>query len=296
MNNIETKLLLGREVSKFLETNYKEKIDKLLKQNILPSLAVILIGDNPASSVYVKSKAKYFKKMKCFSETFTFNDNVDESKILDLISELNCNKKVHGILVQLPIPKHFDESKILNAIDPNKDVDGFHPINFGKLFQGKPVFIPCTPNGIMEMIGYYNLKLEGKNVVILGRSNIVGKPMFALLSQKFNNGNATVTLCHTGTPDISNYTKNADVIIAAVGQPNLINRNIIKEGAVLIDVGINRVDDDSEKGYKLVGDIDFNSVNGVAKALTPVPGGVGPMTITMLLINTVQSALMSIDG
>ena len=296
MGDIQAKMLLGKEVASSLETTYKLEVDRLLNNGIVPGLAVILIGSNAASKVYVRSKARYFEKMKCYSETFTFDDNLNEVDILNLISKLNVNNKFHGILVQLPIPRHIDESKILKAINPKKDVDGFHPMNFGKLFQGQPVFVPCTPNGIMKMIDYYGFTMEGKNVVILGRSNIVGKPMFALLSQKFKNGNATVTLCHTGTPDMTIYTKNADVIIVAVGQPKLLKKDMVKDGVILIDVGINRVDDNSEKGYRLVGDIDFESVKSVAKAITPVPGGVGPMTITMLFINTIQSAMMTLDA
>ena len=209
--------------------------------------------------------------------------------------QLNNNKKFHGILVQLPLPSHIDSKKVLNHVDPSKDVDGFHPLNLGCLLEGNPGFVPCTPHGVIKILEYYNIQTSGKHVVIIGRSNIVGKPMFALLSQKFKMGNSTVTMCHTGTKDISYFTKQADIVIAAVGVPEMLTGEMIKEGACLIDVGINRVDDpSSEKGYKLVGDVDLNSVMEKAAYLTPVPGGVGPMTITMLLYNTIQSAAREI--
>jgi methylenetetrahydrofolate dehydrogenase (NADP+)/methenyltetrahydrofolate cyclohydrolase len=203
---------------------------------------------------------------------------------------LNVNAKFHGILVQLPLPKHINSRNILLNISPEKDVDGFHPINLGNLLAGSPEFIPCTPNGVIEILKYYNIPVSGKHVVIVGRSNIVGKPMFALLSQKFKIGNATVTICHTGTHDLRVHTKQADIIIAAAGIPHLITGDMISEGVDIIDVGINRVNDDSEKGYHLTGDVDFDSIFGIANSITPVPGGVGPMTITMLLANTIQSA------
>jgi methylenetetrahydrofolate dehydrogenase (NADP+)/methenyltetrahydrofolate cyclohydrolase len=217
--------------------------------------------------------------------------NSSEQELLNLIEDLNNSSKIHGILVQLPLPKHLDSKKILNSVDPMKDVDGFHPVNLGSLLEGSPNFIPCTPNGIIEILDYYNIETSGKHVVIIGRSNIVGKPMFALLAQKFKVGNSTVTMCHTGTKDISYFTKQADIIVAAVGVPEMLKGDMIKNGACLVDVGINRVEDNnSEKGYRLVGDIHSESVLGKASSLTPVPGGVGPMTITMLLYNTVKSA------
>ena len=212
----------------------------------------------------------------------------------DLIDKLNNDSRIHGILVQLPLPNHLDSKKILNKVKPSKDVDGFHPLNLGSLFEGNPNFIPCTPNGIIQILDYYKIETSGKHVVVIGRSNIVGKPMFALLAQKFKVGNATVTMCHTGTKDTSYYTKQADIVIAAVGVPEMLNSDMIKEGACLIDVGINRIEDNSSnKGYRLVGDIDIKSVMGKASSITPVPGGVGPMTITMLLYNTVLAAQLS---
>jgi methylenetetrahydrofolate dehydrogenase (NADP+)/methenyltetrahydrofolate cyclohydrolase len=212
-----------------------------------------------------------------------------------LISSLNVNSKFHGILVQLPLPKHINSRNILLRIDPKKDVDGFHPINLGNLLEGNPQFIPCTPYGMIQILKHYNIPVSGRHAVIVGRSNIVGKPMFALLAQKFEKGNATVTICHTGTPDIANFTKQADIIIAAAGIPHLIAGDMISEGVDIIDVGINRVDDDSKKGYHLMGDVDYHSVMGIANSITPVPGGVGPMTITMLLSNTIQSAKNSLS-
>jgi methylenetetrahydrofolate dehydrogenase (NADP+)/methenyltetrahydrofolate cyclohydrolase len=214
----------------------------------------------------------------------------DQQEIIDLINKLNENDEIHGILIQLPLPKTFDSKKILNSVLPEKDVDGFHPFNLGSLLEGNPTFIPCTPNGVLEILKFYDIPVAGCHVVIVGRSNIVGKPLFALLAQKFEIGNATVTLCHTGTKDLKKHTLEADILIAAVGSPEMINKNMVKKGVNIIDVGINRVDDDSERGYHLVGDVDTASMIGIAKSITPVPGGVGPMTITMLLHNTVVSA------
>ena len=289
---MDTKLLLGKTVSEDIKNKLIDKIKHLKKNDIIPGLAAVLVGDNPASKVYVNSKSKVFKSSGCFSETYRMDENSTEEEILDLIENLNNNNKIHGILVQLPLPKHIDSRIILNSVDPNKDVDGFHPLNLGSLLEGSPKFIPCTPNGIIKILEYYNIATSGKHVVIIGRSNIVGKPMFALLSQKFKIGNSTVTMCHTGTQDISQYTKKADIIVAAVGVPEMLDSDMISDGVHIIDVGINRIEDTStDKGYKLVGDVDRDSVMGKAASLTPVPGGVGPMTITMLLYNTVKSAL-----
>ena len=288
---METKLLLGKTVSKHIKSKLSDKINSLKKDGVVPGLAAILVGEDPASKVYVNSKSKVFKSNGCFSQTYIMNGKSSEEEILELIDKLNNDDKIHGILVQLPLPAHINSKKILNHVDPKKDVDGFHPLNLGSLLEGNPKFIPCTPNGIIKILEFYNIETSGKHVVIIGRSNIVGKPMFALLSQKFKIGNSTVTMCHTGTKDISYFTKQADIIIAAVGVPKMLTGNMIKDGACLIDVGINRVEDlSSEKGYKLVGDINAESVMGKASTLTPVPGGVGPMTITMLLYNTVCSA------
>ncbi len=288
---METKLLLGKTVSKHIKSKLSDKINSLKKDGIVPGLAAVLVGEDPASKVYVNSKSKVFNSNSCFSQTYKMDKKSSNEEILELIDKLNNDDKIHGILVQLPLPAHINSKKILNHVDPKKDVDGFHPLNLGCLLEGNPKFIPCTPNGIIKILEFYNIETSGQHVVIIGRSNIVGKPMFALLSQKFKIGNSTVTMCHTGTKDISYFTKQADIIIAAVGVPEMLTGDMIKDGACLIDVGINRVEDpSSEKGYKLVGDINAESVMGKASALTPVPGGVGPMTITMLLYNTVCSA------
>ena len=291
---MDTKILFGKPVSIHIKDQLSKDITELKEANIVPGLAAIIVGDDPASQVYVRNKSKAFKINGCYSETFPLPADTSEEDLLALISNLNNNNKFHGILVQLPLPKHINSKKVLNHVNPAKDVDGFHPFNLGHLLEGNPSFIPCTPNGIIKMLEYYNIETAGKHTVIIGRSNIVGKPMFALLAQKFKIGNSTVTMCHTGTDDISYYTKQADIVIAAVGVPEMLKGDMIKEGACLIDVGINRVDDpSSEKGYKLVGDIDAESVKKKASSLSPVPGGVGPMTITMLLYNTVHSALIS---
>ena len=287
---LETRILKGKPVADKIKAQLSVDIEQLASEGIIPGLATVLVGNDPASEVYVRGKAKAFEKLNCFSETFRLEEDAKEFEVISLIHHLNQNPKFHGILLQLPLPKHLDSQKILSEISPKKDVDGFHPVNLGSLLEGSPNFIPCTPNGIIEVLKFYNIKTEGKHAVIVGRSNIVGKPMFAILAQKMETGNATVTICHTRTPDISYFTKQADIIIAASGVPELIKGTMIKDGVIIIDVGINRVDDDSEKGYCLVGDVDFNGVKGIAGSVTPVPGGVGPMTITMLLSNTVQSA------
>ena len=291
---METEILKGIPVSKHIKSNLSELISSLKKDGITPGLAAVLVGEDPASQVYVKSKSKVFESNGCYSKTYKMPANSSEQEILELIDKLNNSSHIHGILIQLPLPKHLDAKKILNRVDPRKDVDGFHPLNLGSLLEGSPNFVPCTPNGIIKILEYYNVKTSGQHVVIIGRSNIVGKPMFALLAQKFKVGNSTVTMCHTGTKDISYFTKQADIVIAAVGVPEMLTGDMIKEGACLIDVGINRIkDNNSEKGYRLVGDIHSDSVLGKASSLTPVPGGVGPMTITMLLYNTVKSAQLS---
>ena len=262
----------------------------LIETGIVPKLAAIIVGDDPASKVYVRNKARAFRKLNCESQTYQLNSKSSEKDVLTVIDRLNNDPSVHGILVQLPLPNHLDSKAILHRVSPNKDVDGFHPENLGLLLEGNPNFIPCTPHGVLEILRHYDIPVSGRHAVIVGRSNIVGKPMFALLAQKFEMGNATVTICHTRTKDLASFTKQGDIIIAAAGSANMITGDMIKEGADIIDVGINRVDDDSEKGYILVGDVNTKSVMGIANSVTPVPGGVGPMTITMLLVNTVTSA------
>ena len=286
----KTKILSGKEVSEAVYDNLQPRIAKLKNKGITPGLAVILVGDDPASQVYVRSKGRKFNKLDLFSETIVLPSDINENSLISKIHELNNDSRFHGILIQLPLPKHLDTNKILFELNPNKDVDGFHPINIGKLASGEPQFIPCTPKGVMRIFEHYNIELNGKHVVVVGRSNIVGRPLSILTSLKTNYANATTTICHSGTPDIPKIAKQADVLIAAIGVPEMIDETFVKQGAVVIDVGINRVADDSEKGYKLVGDVNFESVSGIASAITPVPGGVGMMTIAMLVENTVEAA------
>ena len=283
-------ILSGKDVSTSFFDSLDPKIKNLKNNNITPGLAVILVGENPASQVYVRSKTKTFNKLSLFTKTYRLPSDSSERELLELIDDLNKNNLFHGILVQLPLPSHIDSDKVINTILPSKDVDGFHPENAGLLSIGKPRFIPCTPKGIMEILKYYKIKLDGKHVVVVGRSNIVGRPISILTSLKGENSNGTTTICHSGTKDIGNHTKAADVVIVALGVPGFLKESMIKEGAVVIDVGINRVDDTSEKGYRLVGDVDWGEIYKKAAAITPVPGGVGPMTIAMLVQNTVEAA------
>ena len=283
-------ILSGKEVSASIYDSLDQKIKSLRKNNITPGLAVVLVGEDSASQVYVRSKTKTFNRLSLFTKTYRLPSDSTEKKLLDLIDDLNKNLLFHGILVQLPLPSHIDSDKVINRILPSKDVDGFHPENAGLLSIGKPRFVPCTPKGIMEILKYYKIKLDGKHVVVVGRSNIVGRPISILTSLKGENSNGTTTLCHSGTIEITNHTRNADVIIVALGVPGFLKGNMIKKGAVVIDVGINRVDDTSEKGYRLVGDVAWEEIYKKASAITPVPGGVGPMTIAMLVQNTVEAA------
>ena len=282
----DPKILSGKDVSINVYKSLSKRIKLLKDKKIIPSLAVILVGDNPASSVYVRSKAKTFKKLNLFSKTFTLSSDVSSEDLLDLIFKLNQNVKYHGILVQLPLPKHINSQKVIDSINPEKDVDGFHPQNVGLLTIGNPRFIPCTPKGIMRILEYYSISLEGKHVVIVGRSNIVGRPISILCSHKGLNKNATVTICHSGSKDISNYTRVADVVMVALGVPNFLSAEMIKKDAIIIDVGINRVESSTvSKGYELVGDADFKNLINKVSSITPVPGGVGLMTIAMLVEN-----------
>ena len=289
--NAKDKILNGKEVSVSIKETLKNKISYLKTKKIIPHLAVIIVGDNPASKLYVASKVKTFKKMECLSSTFEFSKDCNPNEIKDLIKKLNNDDSIHGILVQLPLPKHINEQEILFSINHFKDVDGFHPTNQGFLMQGNPTFIPCTPLGCIKTIDYYGIETNGKNVVVIGRSNIVGKPIASLLSQNNKFGNATVTLCHSKTKNLSSFTLNADIIVAAVGVPCLIKNDMIKNGVHIIDVGINRIEDlSSKKGYKVVGDVDFDDVKEKCGSITPVPGGIGIMTVTMLLHNTIKAA------
>lgn len=288
---MEKKLLDGKLVSEKLYNELKEKVSKL---SIKPKLAVILVGDNPASKSYVKSKQKALLKVGMEDETITLPVDITEKKLIAKINELNNDNSVHGILVQLPLPKHLNETKILNTIKPEKDVDGFTTINAGLLFSGQePYSIPCTPAGICKLLEEYFVNTSGKNVVVLGRSNIVGKPIAFLLSQKPYN--ATVTICHSATENLTDILKRADIIIAAIGKPEFITSSAIKEGAIIIDVGINRVEDETkEKGYRLCGDVNFQDCYEKCSLITPVPGGVGLMTVACLIENTYKACLKTI--
>ncbi len=279
-------LIKGSEISKQIKEELKVEIAKLKDNNsIIPGLATVLVGENEASKVYVGAKEKTCKELGIYSERKDLPADTKEEDLLILIEKLNNDPRIHGILVQLPLPKHINETKVLYTINPSKDVDGFHPVNIGKMMLGEPCFLPCTPHGIMELLRRSGTNTNGAEVVVVGRSNIVGKPIANMLLQK-NWGNATVTICHTGTKDIASHTKRADVLIVAVGKPKAVTADMVKDGVVVIDVGVNRL----ETG--LCGDVDFDSVKEKARAITPVPGGVGPMTIVMLMKNTVQSAKM----
>jgi len=284
---METSILSGLEASKALYSSLESRISHLKDRGIVPGLAAVLVGNNPASEIYVKNKTKKFESLGLKTDVFRLEETVSEDELLSLISKLNTDSEFHGILVQLPLPKHIDSEKVLNAIIPTKDVDGFHPENAGLLSIGKPRFVPCTPKGIMFILKHFNIDLNGKHVVVIGRSNIVGRPISILASLK-ELGNATVTLCHSGTKDLKYFSKQADVLVAALGSPEFVDRSYIKEGACLVDVGINRIEVDGKS--KIVGDVNQDSVTGIASSLTPVPKGVGPMTIAMLVENTVLSA------
>ena len=290
----EPLILSGKDVSQSVYTSLLNRISILKDQNIIPGLAVVIVGEDPASQVYVRSKTKKFKQLNLTTESFKLPDSTSEDELLKLIEILNENDQFHGILVQLPLPKQIDSQRVLETIDPKKDVDGFHPENAGLLSIGRPRFVPCTPKGIMRILSHYNIYLKGKHVVVVGRSNIVGRPISILTSLKQEGANGTTTICHSGTPDISQFTKSADVIIVALGLPQFLTGEMLKDGAVVIDVGINRVDADTEKGYKLVGDAHWESISSKISAATPVPGGVGPMTIAMLEENTVEAAENSV--
>lgn len=282
-----TELIDGKALSQKMQAELGRKVERLKEQHgIIPGLAVILVGDNPASQVYVRNKERSALEAGFKSETLRLSESISQEELIDIIHQYNEDKSIHGILVQLPLPQHINDKKIILAIDPKKDVDGFHPMNTGHLWSGRPMMVPCTPAGIMEMFREYHVDLEGKHAVIIGRSNIVGKPMAQLLLDK----NATVTLTHSRTRNLSEVTKEADILIVAIGQGHFVTKDFVKEGAVVIDVGMNR-----DENGKLIGDVAFEQVAEVASMTTPVPGGVGPMTITMLLEQTYQAALRSVS-
>jgi methylenetetrahydrofolate dehydrogenase (NADP+)/methenyltetrahydrofolate cyclohydrolase len=267
------------------------------KHGVTPGLAAVLVGDDPASAIYVRNKGRACREVGIFSETFHLPQSASQDELLGLVDRLNADPRFHGILVQLPLPGQIDEGAVLMAIRPEKDVDAIHPVNVGKLAQGNPDFVPGTPGGVQQLLLRNGYDPGGKHVVICGRSNIVGKPLAMLLTQKRAGANATVTICHTGTPDLGKMTRQADILVAAMGSPKTITPDMVKEQAVVVDVGINRVADPTRKsGYRLEGDVDFEAVSEKVEAIAPVPGGVGPMTIALLLVNTVTAARISIHG
>lgn len=286
------KILSGKECAATMREEIRLQVEELKsRHNVTPGLAVVLVGDDPASISYVKGKEKACEKAGIFSREYKFDADYKEEALLKLIDELNHDDEIHGILVQLPLPKHIDEEKVLLAIDPEKDVDGFHPVNIGKMMIGKPRFLPATPHGIQKLLVRNNIDIAGKHVVIVGRSNIVGKPLAMILVQKQPDANATVTMCHTGTKNLPEMTKQADILVVAAGRPHTVNADMVKRDVVVVDVGVNRIEDKTKKkGFRLIGDVEFEELSEKASAITPVPGGVGPMTITMLLHNTLQAA------
>ena len=289
------KIIDGEAIAAEVRNEVKVGVDELKASGITPCLAAVLVGDVPASQVYVRTKRKACEHVGLSSVLHTPAGDIPEAQLLALIDQLNDDPAVHGILIQLPLPDHVDEAKVIERLSPSKDVDGFHPSNVGKLVIGMDTFKPCTPAGVQELLVRSGIEIAGKHAVVIGRSNIVGKPMANLLVQKHKDANATVTVCHSRTRDLATLTRQADILIAALGSPHIVTADMVKEGAVVIDVGINRVDDASaKKGYRIVGDVDFDAVSQVASAITPVPGGVGPMTVAMLMVNTLKAARMTL--
>ena len=289
-------ILDGTALSKEIRSEVAESTLNLKTlHNLTPGLAAVLVGDDPASAVYVRNKGRACDEVGIFSEVFRLPKDTTQESVLNLVEDLNRDDRFHGILVQLPLPEQIDETTIIEHIAPSKDVDGIHPFNLGKLTQGIPEFIPGTPAGVQQLLVRNGYDPAGKHVVICGRSNIVGKPLATLLTQRSEGSNATVTVCHTRTNNITDFTKRADIVVAAIGRPKAITADMLKPGCIVIDVGINRVEDASRKsGYRLIGDVDYENILPICEAITPVPGGVGPMTIAMLLVNTVKAAEKSI--
>jgi methylenetetrahydrofolate dehydrogenase (NADP+) / methenyltetrahydrofolate cyclohydrolase len=285
------RIIDGKQVAAQMRAELKEQVDRLRTMRVVPGLGVILVGDDPASASYVTGKEKACHDLGMYSDDNRLPASTRQEDLMALIARMNGDPKIHGILVQLPLPKGLDESQVLLAIDPAKDVDGFHPINVGRMVTGQDALLPCTPHGVVQLLTRSGVRIEGANVVIVGRSNLVGKPLANMLIQRGASANATVTVCHTKTRDMAAHTRQADILIAAAGSPRMITADMVKPGAVVIDVGVSRVEDPSKKaGFRLVGDVDFEPVAQKASLITPVPGGVGPMTITMLLYNTVHAA------
>lgn len=290
---MDSKIIDGKLIATRITDEIKSELS--MHNNIKPGLALILVGNNPASEIYVKMKEKKCAELGYYSITNRLSEKITEAELLAHIRTYNNTGKIHGILIQLPLPKHINELNILEAVDYKKDVDGFHPVNAGRLMIGEKCFLPCTPAGIHELLIRYKVETSGKNAVIIGRSNIVGKPIANILLQKLKSANCTVTVTHSATNNIADFTKKADIIIAAIGKPEFLKANMIKTGVVIIDVGINRIEDPgSKKGYRVVGDVDYKKCYRKASLITPVPGGVGPMTIAMLMKNTLDSALKKI--
>ena len=292
---MSAEVISGKDMAVSIRDEVEQRVAGLKESGLTPGLAVVLLGEDPASQMYVSSKNKAATEVGIYSQQITLPEDTSEDELLGVVAGLNADPEIHGILVQLPLPDQIDEGNVLLAIDPAKDVDGFHPVNVGRLATGDPdAPAPCTPSGVIQMLLRSGNDPAGKHAVVVGRSNIVGRPMAALLLRKAPGGNATVTVAHSRTPDLGTVTREADILIVAIGQPDLIRGDMVKPGAVVIDVGVNRVDDDTrERGYRLTGDVAFDEVKEVASAISPVPGGVGPMTIAMLLSNTVEAAVRS---
>jgi methylenetetrahydrofolate dehydrogenase (NADP+)/methenyltetrahydrofolate cyclohydrolase len=284
-------ILDGKKMAEEMRAEIRTEVRRLKDAGVTPGLGVVLVGDDPASKSYVTAKEKACEEVGIYSDDHRMPATATQAEVLAVVERMNADPRIHGILVQLPMPKQIDERTVLLAVSPDKDVDGFHPMSVGRMVLGEKAFLPCTPHGVVQMLARSGVNVSGKHVVVVGRSNIVGKPVANMLLQKKPNANATVTICHTGTVDMGYFTRQADVLIVAAGRPNTVKADMVKPGAVVIDVGVNRVEDPSRKaGFRLVGDVDFEGVSRTASLIAPVPGGVGPMTITMLLYNTMESA------
>ena len=285
------KIIDGKQVAADMRAELTEEVTKMRAAGTTPGLGVILVGEDPASKSYVSAKEKACDEIGIYARDIRLSAETSQEELIAEVEKLNNDPAIHGILVQLPLPKHINESAVIDTIIPAKDVDGFTPVNVGNLVIGEECFMPCTPHGVVQLLARSGVEISGSHVVVVGRSNIVGKPVANMLLQKKENANATVTICHTGTKDMASFTRQADILIVAAGRPNTVTADMVKDGAAVIDVGVNRVEDATRKrGYRLVGDVDFDSVKEKASLITPVPGGVGPMTITMLMVNTVESA------
>lgn len=291
IRRMSARIIDGRQIAEQIRSEMKQEVAQLRARGVVPGLGVVLVGDDPASHSYVTAKQTACAEAGLHAVDARLPADTTKEQLLSTVDRLNHDPAIHGILVQLPLPRHLDDSDVLLQIDPTKDVDGFHPVNVGRMVLGQETFLPCTPHGVIQLLVRSGVQIAGAHVVIVGRSNIVGKPLANMLIQKATNANATVTVCHTGTRDLTEYTRRADILIAAVGKPEVITADMVRPGVVVIDVGVNRVPDASRKnGFRLVGDVHFEGVKKKASQITPVPGGVGPMTITMLMYNTIQSA------